>query len=189
MYTIISPPFTLKFTSMSKEDLSAYYSWVMNNKSERLSILAETVSSTPGYSSWKNDFTRDSLLVLGRWFYENIEVTKRSVLDRLKAKLVLKNNVTIENLKLTNKTYSLAFDVGLYLASVFIKEHPQLQWIHNIHTRKDDADYGQPVLNGFGKLVFNPIRKMVITAYAFVKKSKTPSSILELYSLWESYIS
>jgi hypothetical protein len=58
-----------------------------------------------------------------------------------------------------------------------------LQWEQQFGNKKD-ADYGQPVLVGFGPVAFNPVRLMVTLAYGVVSKKKTGKSLRELYDIW-----
>ncbi len=67
-YSIIQPPFTLKFREMSKGELKRYFEWFMNVMPERLAGLKRVVRESPSHSSWTGEFSPDSLDELGKWF-------------------------------------------------------------------------------------------------------------------------
>ena len=73
-YEILKPPTNNSYLNeLNKKELKKYYDWYIALIPERLNLLAQIVKSTPGYSEWKMDFTPESLVKLGFWFYENIE--------------------------------------------------------------------------------------------------------------------
>jgi hypothetical protein len=68
--------------------------------------------------------------------------------------------------RLTDKTKSLATDVGMYVSQVFLRNHPSLKWEQPLGS-KNYVDYGQPVVGGFGekrKGQFNPVGIMLAHA-------------------------
>jgi hypothetical protein len=88
--------------------------------------------------------------------------------------------------ELTNRTYSLAMDVGMYFSQVLIKNHPSLRWELPTHNKKF-ADYGQPVLVGFGRVPLNPIRIAVVLAHGIAAKKQ--ERLRELYDYWSRLVS
>lgn len=53
-----------------------YGAWFVLNKEKRIKELIKVVKSTNGYEGWNPDFSKDSLLLLGRWLKENITTRK-----------------------------------------------------------------------------------------------------------------
>ncbi len=190
-YEIIKPPFSLEFNSMSKEELKGYYKWYLNIIPERMKILERAVKSTKGYEDWKADYSPDSLIKLGQWFYENVETRK---LTEEEIKAVYDNSpewfreVEIEDWELTRKTISLSIDIGMYLANVFIKNHPQVKWYHCIRCSKNNIDYGKPVLKGFGKVSFEPTNMSLVQAYSIVRGKKKGEGLRRIYDIWSKDI-
>ena len=96
--------------------------------------------------------------------------------------------VPISDQELSNKTFSLAVDIGMYLSEVFRRNFPSVHW-ELILQNKKLADYGQPVLAGFkGDVPFNPVNIMVVLAYGISKKTKTGTRLLELYNYWSKQV-
>jgi hypothetical protein len=189
IYKIIEPPFTLKFDEMSKQELKDYNAWFLNQIPERIAILEKAVRSTVGFADWRVDYSPESLDKLGAWFFERAEKRKRTkeemesiyenIPDRLK-------DIEIDDWELTNRTFSIAIDIGMYLSQVFLKNIPGLKWQHKTSGSKRWVDYGQPVLSGFGVQVFNPTGMMVTLAYGLVRKSKGNCRLRELYEIWKN---
>ena len=182
-YATIQPPFTLKFREMPKKELTDYFAWFRNIQPQRLDELANAVKQTPGFEAWKADFTPASLDRMGEWFAEQIKTRLRTEEEILQIRDQSSIPIEIPGEELTNRTFSLAMDIGMYFSQVLLKNHPTLQWEQQFGNKKD-ADYGQPVLVGFGPVAFNPVRLMVTLAYGVVSKKKTGKSLRELYDIW-----
>jgi hypothetical protein len=89
---------------------------------------------------------------------------------------------------LTDKTYSLAADVGMYFACVFMTTFLHLQWTLPLGS-KNFVDYGQPVLAGFrGEMMLNPVRVATMVAWGAARKTAKPSQLRNTYEVWASYI-
>ena len=190
-YKIISPPFTLEFKEMPKKELVDYYEWYIASIPERVRNLTEAVKSTPGYEKWQPDYTPDSLNLLGEWFAKQIQTRKMTIGE--KDKIYAQGpewfkTVKISNEELTNKTFSLAIDIGMYMSHVFLKNHRSLKWKHIIKGSKNFVDYGQPILEGFRGDCFNPVHMLVVLAYSLADKTKGNNGLRELYDKWQKFI-
>lgn len=186
-YATIQPPFTLKFREMSKKEIKEYFAWFHNVLPRRLDELANAVNQTPGFEAWVADFTPASLDQLGEWFTTQVETRLRTKdeLEEIRDRSFISIDIPTE--ELTNRTFSLAMDVGMYLSQVFLKTHPTLQWEQQTGNKKY-ADYGQPVLVGFGPVPLNPVRLLVTLAYGVANKKKTGKRLRELYEIWAKMI-
>ena len=78
-------------------------------------------------------------------------------------------------------------DVGMYLSQVFLRYNSSLKW-DQIFGSKRFVDYGQPVLVGFGKVPFNPVRMMLTLAYGLARKSKDGQGLRRIYDIWSNMI-
>lgn len=186
-YSIIQPPFTLQFREMPKADLKAYFNWFLSQIPVRLPILELAVKETSGFENWSADFTPASLKALGEWYAAQVETRPRSQEELAEIKQNLSFSVPISDRELTNKTFSLAIDVAMYLSEVLKRNFPSLRW-DLILKDKRYADYGQPVLIGFGSVPFNPVHIMIVLAYGLVNKTKSGARLLELYNYWSSQV-
>ncbi len=184
-YPTIQPPFTLKFREMPKKELTGYNEWFHKVMPERIQVLITAVKSTSGYEKWEPDYSPESLETLGEWFLEQVEARPRTQeeIDEIQGRSKFPINIPGEDL--TNKTFSLAMDIGMYVSQVFLKNRPSLEWSQPLGNKKF-VDYGQPVLISFGVAPFNPVRMMVTLAYGLVSKSKSGKSLRELYGIWSN---
>lgn len=182
-YTTIQPPFTLKFRQMSKPELKSYYSWFMQALPERISGLEAEVRESPAHRSWRADFSPGSLTGLGAWFASKVEARARTQeeVDEVKSRLVFPIDVPGE--ELTDQSFSLAVDVGMYFSQVIIQNVPGTTWDQPLKNEKY-ADYGQPVIMGFGTVPLNPVRIVVTLAYALVSGEQSGDRLKALYETW-----
>lgn len=187
-YILIEPPVSLDFTNMKKKEREDYYNWYLEIMPERLNSLINVIKSTKKYKDWNPDYSPNSLKLLGQWFNENVKIRKQTKIETEE----IYNNapdwfkaVDVDDWELTNMTFSIAFDIGMYLANVFLKNHSSLIWKHHNTGRKDHEDYGQPVISGFNKkMQFNPTRISVTAAYGFADNTREDNELKRIYDIW-----
>jgi hypothetical protein len=181
-YSTIQPPFTLKFWEMSKKQLREYYKWFKEMIPQRVNILANAVRASPGFQDWQPDYTPDSLNALGSWFATQVETRPRTQEERQELAGSSRNPIEAPSRELTNRTFSLALDIGMYLSQVFLRNHPSLKWDQPFGSKKF-IDYGQPVLvGGFaGDIPWNPVGIAVTLAYGLADRSYTGERLREVY--------
>jgi hypothetical protein len=186
-YATIKPPFTLNFREMSKRDLKEYFDWFQSSLLSRLDTLRNAVQETPDFGEWQADLTPDSLTMLGNWFATQVEIRPRTPEEIRAIEDRSSHSIGVPREELTDKTFSLAMDIGMYLSQVFLENHPALRWEQPLGNKKD-VDFGQPVLVGFGVVPFNPVRMLVTHAYGVASKSGTVKSLGELYAVWSKMV-
>ena len=182
-YRTIQPPFTLEFHKMPKDELRAYYHWFQGQIPGRIPELEQAVQETPGFERWRADATPSSLDALGEWFVGQVETRPRTPEELAELKRESPYPIDIEPNELTNRTFSLAMDVGMYLSQVLMRNVPGLRWEHPLGSPKF-VDYGQPVLRGSGRVPLNPVGILVTLAYGLARKSKSGQRLRELYDIW-----
>ncbi len=180
-YAIIDPPLALRFHEMSKTELDAYWTWFHDVLPSRLAELARAVRRTLSYESWEPAMTPDSLEALGRWFENEVEVRKLTSVEMETVRHKLSFPIDIPDSELTNRTLSLCMDIGMYFAQVVLRNLPGTRWNRPLGSKRM-ADYGQPVIVGFGPVVLNPVRVIVMTAYGIA--ARKPAHLIELYNVW-----
>jgi hypothetical protein len=182
-YLTIQPPFTLRFREMSKAELAGYLRWLVEESPRRIAALQGAVTSTSGFEDWQGDGTPASLSRLGAWFARQVETRPRSAVELTEIAGKFDFPIPIPDHELSHRTFSLAMDVGLYLADVLMESHENIVWKQFTDDRKF-ADYGQPVLIGFGVVPLNPIRIAINLAYGLVAKKQTGERLIGLYNYW-----
>ena len=191
-YEIIKPPFNAIFGSMDKEHANLYFEWFMEQIPHRVDILCSYVRSTNGFKDWLPDFQSQSLLPLGKWFCEQVKYRPRTEQEMAKiaanSPAWFKNNFDIPSDELTNETFSLAIDIGMYFGQTLEKNFPDLIW-HPLLKQKHNVNYQQPIITGKGKAQLNPILIVVTYAYGILQGTKGPERLLELYEIWAGLLS
>lgn len=182
-YSIIQPPFTLKFREMSKQELKDYFKWFFEVLPERLCELTEAVRQSPGFENWRPDGTPDSLNTLGEWFATHVETRPRTPEELSEIAGRGSFPIEVSRQELTNRTFSLAIDVGMYFSQVLLKNDSSLNWKQPFGNKRD-IDYGQPVLFGRSPVPFNPVRMMVTHAYGLADKTRSGKELREIYDIW-----
>lgn len=153
----------------------------------RHSSRKRPLRSTLGYESWVATYEPASLDLLGVWFAAEVAVRPRSQneIAELQSRSALL--ASPPGVDLTNRSFSLAIDVGMYFARTLERAHPQLTW-KQFTDDKQFADYGQPVLVGFGKVPLNPVRIAVTFAYGIAARKQTGKRLRELFSYWSNQV-
>jgi hypothetical protein len=182
-HPIIQPPFTLEFREMPKSELRKYCTWFMDVMPGRIKVLEDAVRETSGFEAWRADFTPDSLDSLGEWFAGQVATRERTAEELAKTRAEMTMDFPVESRELTNRTYSLAVDIGMYLGEVMRKTHANLRWSQDLKNKRY-ADYGQITINGTDVVPMNTIRLMVVLARCFVDKSRPGRRLRELYNIW-----
>jgi len=169
---------------MSKKELRAYFNWFQQITPERIVQLTSFVQSTPGFEDWQPDFSPDSLDNLGDWFAGQIE-TRPLTREGINAfNPDTRFPLEVPDSQLTNRTFSLAMDIGMYLNQVFLRNNPLVRWDQPFENKRY-IDYGQPVLLGFdtGAFPFNAVRGLVTMAYSVRDKKCGGESLREIYEI------
>jgi len=181
-YAIIQPPFTLKFREMSKPDLKAYDAWFHEVLPDRISQLEAEVRRAPGREAWKADASPGSFDELGEWLVGQVETRPRTQAEK-DAIHSTATWVSVPDSELTNRTFSLAMDTGMYLGKSILAARPGARWEQPLDNKKF-ADYGQPVVVGLGVVPLNPIRIAVTLAYGIAAGRQTGARLRGLYEYW-----
>jgi hypothetical protein len=179
-YHLIQPPFTLNFAEMSRHDRDAYFQWFMGIMPERIGELQRAINATPGFEAWRPDCSPVALTRFAEWFSMQVE-TRRRTTDELAS--FANNIVPAPDWELTNRTFSIAMDAGMYFGTTLQQEYPHLCWEHSTKSKRD-ADYGQAILTGFGRVPLNSVRIMVMLAYGIAAGKRGPERLLKLWDYW-----
>lgn len=171
---------------MKKADLKQYYEWYIEQIPDRISQLQDLVASS--FHTWLADETPDSLVVLGTFLAKNVSVRKRTMEEISEIRSASPYKIDIPETELTNTTFSYAMDISMYLAQVVLANIAGTKW-EQVLSGKSNADYGQPVIAGFGKVSMNPVRLVVTLAYSIADGTQGAMRLRELYGIWEGMAS
>jgi hypothetical protein len=182
-YQISQPPFTLKFREMSKQELLEYGRWFQASTHDRLAQLERIVRATPGYEAWPGTSVGKTLDMFGCLFAGEVATRPRTAgeIAALQAQSALLSGAP--EVDLTNRSFSLAIDVGMFLARSLERAYPHLRWTQ-LFDNKKFADYGQPLLMGFGPVPLNPVRIALTLAYAIAAGKQDGKRLGQIYEYW-----
>ncbi len=152
------------FQDLDKPQLKAYAAKFLRDIPFRIQVLAHAVASTPMYASWSPDLTPDSLALLGNWYRGQVAIRPRSAEEMAKLTSGLRFDMGVPDWELSDRTFSLAIDVGMYLGEIVLRIVPDTRW-KQILGSKNNILFGQMAVSGTGKRPVAPAHAMVIHAY------------------------
>jgi hypothetical protein len=184
-FNIVSPIPNLR--ESGKQELKAYFQWFLSIIPERLDILPRLVNDTPGFESWAADFSPESLSRLGEWFAGRVGTRMRSAREIADIAALSPYPVEVPAEELSDGTFGLAHDVGIYLAEMLRHQHPPLAWIQ-ILGNKQKVEYGHVGLAGFRGVDFSPVHIAITLAYGIAAKNRNARSLRCVYDVWARMI-
>lgn len=187
IYTPVIPPFSKDLVDMSKPELRQYREWFLSMIPERIGVLANAVRETPGFGSWDPDLTPDSLNQLGEWFAIQVEMRPRTALELKRLQEGTPFHFEVSKQELSDRTFSLAMDIGMYLSQVFLNRYSCLKWNQPLGSKRN-MDYGHVVLAGFGSIALNAVSIIVVLAYGLADNTRTGRGLRNIYDIWEKKI-
>lgn len=164
-YETVRPPLADRFNRAPKTALKAYRQWFEAAIPGRIEVLREAVRATAGFRRWKPDLTPSSLDALGRWLEGQVDtrpLTKAEI-AAIAAESARTFPIPIPERELSDRTISLAMDIGMYVGEVVLRNVAKTRWDQPLGG-KLNADYGQMLLRGPGSVPFNPIRVVEVLA-------------------------
>jgi hypothetical protein len=182
-YAVINPPFSLEFREMPRKELREFFRWYMDQIPRRIDELTRVVKGSPGFDGWEPDLTPDSLDSLGVWFASHVETRERTPEEMRKIRESLTFPIKIGNWELTNRTFSLAIDIGMYFSQVLIKAKPSFQWQQPLGGKRF-VYYGWPVLKGETRSVLSPTHMGITVAYSMAEKEDKGDGLRRYFNTW-----
>jgi hypothetical protein len=176
----------IDFRKISKAEIRDYFQNFVDTIPRQIQALEIAVTTEPGFENWRADETPDSLLSLGQWMAKQVQTRSRSPeeLNAIRAQLSIK--VPVANWELTDQTFLHATRVGIYLGQVLASRRPGMRWSYKDKPR-NEADYGHPVLTGFRKMAFNPVRIGTVLARGIADGKFGADRLVELYTFWSKH--
>ena len=156
-YKIIQLPTSKKINDLTEKEAKEFNDWFIKIIPKRINILKNYVKEDNKTIASKLDFSPESLVPLGEWFSTKVSTRKRTKEEIEQERLILYKfpDIEPEGWTYTEETFSLFFDMGMYLGSVFIKKYKSVKWFY-VTKPRSYIDRNWPLLDGF-KLEWNPI--------------------------------
>ena len=185
-YRIITFPFSGNVKELSKDGANQFFNWYLQQIPIRITQLFEFIIKTTGYDKWIPDNSSDLLIPLGQWFSQKISTRDRTPfeIDEIYSKLgKFQGLIPIPKSVLSQESYSLAIDLGMYLSQILINNVPGLHW-ELVTKPKNDAFYNHPVLKLTGKMMCDPVHLTIIYAGGLNDGSYKPIRLKEISDIW-----
>lgn len=178
-----------EFMGLEKKDVLRYFEWFMSVIDQRTLALHQKVNASSGFQQWNPDYSPDSLNELGRWFVCVVEKRPRTAAEIAAIAAKSPYPIEIPDYDLSDKTFGLVFDVGIYFSLVFLLNFPTLRW-YQILGNKRNVCYGHPALSGFAKgNEFPPLHLTRILAYGIASgKYLDGQRLRSLYDVWSKLV-
>lgn len=189
-YEMLVLPIKKPFRSLNNDEAHVYFNWFMQRIPPRRTVLENAVrtSGNLDHHLWEANLTINSLDFLGRWFSENAELYTYS--DNEKAEIfgdldARKKAVVMTDTTLTESTFSIATDVGMYLGEVLRTNLVGIKWKLLTRPRKH-IDFHQPILEGFQPgYTCNPVAISIALASKYAWGSAEPADLINKFYSWK----
>lgn len=192
-YPLMTPTFEMKpFEEMTKKEAQIHFNWYLSEVPKRIELLSNAFLETGGGTSGDLDFSQKSLMNLWSWFIPRITTITKSD-DEIASELKVapewfKEKIIENNKKLSIGTLSLAMDIAIYLAEVFIKNFNSLEWGFVTHP-KSLAYVNSPVVIGFSSGVELDPRNLVYNlTLKTVNGELNEKGLFNLFDAWKDDI-
>jgi hypothetical protein len=177
----------LNYVDVPKKELREFFRRFQSGLVTRTQILAGLVNADERFTFWTPDLTAASLEPLGAWFMSNVQSRPCTEAEKFDMAAKVPYAIDVPTSTLTDQTYSVAADVGIYFARILMRLHPHLQWQLPLGSKKF-VDYGQPVLEGFPSgVLLNPVRIATNVAYGAAAGKPSASKLRELVEVWSGH--
>ncbi|HJV45161.1 MAG TPA: hypothetical protein VJ824_05470 [Bacillota bacterium] len=189
-YKLMEPPFPIKsFKEMNKKEAQLHFDWFIEQIPRRMKQLKD-VFTLSGENADELDFSVDSLVKLWTWFIPKVIMALKTeqelMAEHQSTPDWLRNAIKPE--KISNKSLSIAMDIGIYFAECIRKSHAQIQW--GLRTSpKSFISVNKPILLGFKNN--KDMDSAIILNNQAIKVSqgeKNPTALYDLYKVWEKFI-
>ena len=183
--------FSQDFREKDKKELKIYEVWFNENKDKCLLELEYLVQRTLGYEDWQMDYSKESLMGLGKWLKTNVKIQQLSEEDYAKVRATVPDYIDIDDWTLTLETRTILLDAGIYFGEVFIHNYKNLYWKQHFSSAKNrDINHGNMVISLSNKKGsdLNPIRITNNIGEIFGEGIGSDSELIKLYEVWEKYL-
>lgn len=192
-YRLMTPPFEIKpFEKMTKKEAQIHFDWYLSEVPKRIELIRKAYLETGGGKLEDLNLSPQSLVKLWTWFIPRIVMVTKSdeeVADELKKVPEWFKNKVIENKKkLSVGSLSLAMDIAIYFAEVFIHNFDKLYW--GVVTKPKSLAYvNSPVIMGFSSgIELDPRNLIHNLTLKVIEGNADKKELLNLYEIWKADI-
>lgn len=192
-YSLMTPPFEIKqFEKMTKKEAQLHFDWYVSEVPKRIELIKKAYLETGGGKLEDLDFSPQSLVNLWSWFIPRIVTVTKSdeeIADELnQVPEWFKDKVFENKMKLNIGSLSIAMDIAIYFAEVFIHNFDKLYW--GFVTKPKSLVYvNSPVIVGFGTGIELDPRNLVYNlTLKKINGNTDKEDLFNLFEVWKDDI-
>ena len=198
-YDIDFPPTGIDFDSWDKRTADRYFKWFAEQIPIRTEYLRTRVARDMNIEISALDFSPKSLITVWDWYMKTaiIEKTPKETLEKTRQsqayRLFGESYVNKEQLSLNS--LMIQRDIGMYLAQVFLKESPKLEWTyeHDPPRKKVKNIFNnRPSLTGFTgeehPHTFEPIHMVGVQGVGVLNGDASKTDLYDLYKQYSKWL-
>lgn len=192
-YPLMEPPFEVKpFEKMTKKEAQIHFEWYVSEIPNRIELLRRAYEIMREGNKDKLDLSPQSLIFLWEWFLPNIEITLKDKEEIEREVQIapdwLKENIQMDNKKLSLGTLTLLMDIAIYFGEVFVNNFDNIKWGY-VTRPKSLAYVNKPVLTGFRtNIELDPRNLVYIATLKVVKGVNNRDTLYNLYNVWKDKV-
>lgn len=169
--------------SKRKDIIKPYEDWFFENKDHRIKTIEKYIRTFAGFESLQMDFSINSLSEIGKWLETSIKSEQMPEEEYRRLRSAYPPEIDIEKWDLTDLSYSILYDVGVYFGESIIHQFPNLKWMQYISASKLNVDVGHMVMQTkYKNCPMNPIWLIRILGFKLIDKKKDGNLLIELFN-------
>lgn len=167
----------------NKDIIKTYEIWFFENKDYRIKTLENYIRTFAGFESLQMDFSINSLSEIEKWLETNIKTEPISEDEFERLRSIYPPEIGIEKWDLTDVSYSILYDVGVYFGELVIHHFPNLKWMQYISASKLNVNLGHMVIQTkYKNCPMNPIWLIRILGFKLIEKKGNGNLLIELFN-------
>ena len=169
--------------SKRKDIIKPYEDWFLENKDYRIKTLENYIRTFAGFENLQMDFSINSLAEIEKWLETSIKSEVMPEEEYRQLRSAYPPEINIEKWDLTDLSYSILYDVGVYFGESIIHQFPNLKWMQYLSTSKLNVDIGHMVIQTkYKNCRMNPIWQIRILGFKLIEKKEPSNLLIELFN-------
>lgn len=198
-YDMDFPPTGIDYDSWDKHTADRYFKWFIEQIPIRMEYFQKRVADDLKIEKLLLDYSPESLITVWDWYIKVaiIEDVPAETIKRIKQSPAynLFGESYINKEQLSLNSILIQRDIGMYLAQVFLKESPKLQWTyeHDPPSKKvKNVFNNRPALTGFigvnHPYSFEPIHMVGVQGISVLEGDAKKQDLFDLYNQYSEWL-
>ena len=168
--------------SKNQNIIKPYKQWFFDNLENRINNLEKYIRTFVGFNNFQLDYSPKTLTELEVWLETSIKSEMMPEDEYTQLRNLFPMEIDIEKWTLTELSYSILYDVGMYFGEIMIHNYPNLKWTQYISTSKINVDVGHMVIQTkYKNCPMNPIWLVRIIGYKLIENKKEDRLLVRLF--------